>query len=211
MPLSAAEAALQAHTNCELLTAQAGDVHGLLRIFKADAAALSRFALQSHASRLALLGINTPRRPKTTAFAGIPENSTSLDPHRAKRGGRHTASGGSGSTGGAGSRSLGGDIRQSGSTPQAIEPPHVSEAAGGRRPPLPQAWSHHGSVASIVGPAHGSVVSLRGIGGVERGSRMGDAAGLEEGMAALMERMDEVGRVQEQLCQTLVALSLESA
>lgn len=55
------------------------------------------------------------------------------------------------------------------------------------------------------------MVTLRGIGGVERGSRMGDAAGLEEGMAALMERMDEVGRVQEQLCQTLVALSLEAA
>lgn len=65
--------------------------------------------------------------------------------------------------------------------------------------------SQHSSAGT---PVPGSVVSVRGSGWGERGSQPGDAAANDAAMAALIERMEEVGRVQEQLCQEVVALSL---
>lgn len=181
-------AGVQACTNCELLTARAEDVRGLHRIFKEDGAALSRFARHTHASRLALLRIPATRQKKATAFASAPGGHDNARVAGAAAVGPWA----SGAMSDSGARVRRGEL--------------VAGPAAARWTPT-AGVSQAGSVVTFARPM--SVAGVRSSGVSALGSRMGDATAHEEDVAALMDQLDELAKVQEQLCQTVVALSLQ--
>eukprot|EP00892_Ulva_mutabilis_P002121 jgi/Ulvmu1/1190/UM108_0018.1 len=190
-----------ARTNCDLLVAQGEVLRGLLRIFKADAAVLSRFALQCHSARLALLGVSPLRRPKT-AFVGIPEHRQVSSVGGPRHVWSQSDSGAPHSRGALG-------IAAGAASLRAAPPSDHASGHGSHADP--------DSVVAFMSPPHvpgsggGSVAHgtrLTAWGG--QSSRVDEAAHMQdEGMAALMDRMDDLARLQDELCEQVVGLSLQ--